>query len=868
MKESFQLHSTSKKASANEAGAASSTHKIHPIVKLDYGVRVIAHLLVGGLIFSALTTKTSSTGVWLFLVFTSLLWPHLAYRLALKARDTKRAELRNLLTDTFFLGIFTALTGFNLAVTVSMVTAMNTANLSVGGWRFALRGVLSGLLGAGLAALSLGYELNLLPNLMTVGISAIGIVLFTAVLGLQSNIQTQRAVRARRETEERNGVIEKQALALEDARLIADNEREAAEEAREEAEQANQSKSAFLANMSHELRTPLNAVIGYTEILQEDLMDADVETSVLGDLAKIRGAAKHLLGLINDVLDLSKIEANKIELYFERFRVADLVEQVVATTQPLVATNRNTLTFNIDPALDTMESDLTRLKQVLLNLISNAAKFTSDGTIVVQARIQERASAPTHVVFEVRDSGIGMSPEQIARLFQPFVQADSATTRKYGGTGLGLVISRRLCRAMGGDVTISSVPDQGSCFSASVLLERSKEQEQGGWMAGKTGAQNALGQARVVPASPARLSAQDEASDRRVRTLVQAAPMFMILWRGADDEVLLAGPSSLEMFGYRPDQLVGLSMRQIYSAHSVNGNELRDALIANGVAENREVRFVRANGSEFCGRVSARHTQYGGRTCFIAGVTDVSDLHEANQIIHDASMAKSRFLSNMSHVMRTPLTDIIGYADTLTELAQNEPAFTPIISDTHKIQVSGAALLGMIDAVLQYADMEQDRLPVKLQAVDVVELTAEIKLVARPMTERRGNFLAIPDRPALQVIADPGLLKQALLYLIGHANSTTGRSEIGLFIRSTAPGQLDFVVLDHGPGLNVDELAKLMQPFGNSTSRVAPEICDFGLALPLSRGLCERMGGQFMAESPLNGGTRFTLRLPIVNADS
>jgi len=349
---------------------------------------------------------------------------------------------------------------------------------------------------------------------------------------------------------------------------------------------------------------------------------------------------------------------------------------------------------------------------------------------------------------------------------------------------------------------------------------------------------------------------------------VQAAPMFMILWRGADDEVMLAGPSSQEMFGYPPDQLVGLSMRQLYSAHSVNGNELRDVLIAKGFAENHEVRFLRANGSEFWGRVSAQQTQYEGRTCFVAGLTDVSDLHEAHRITQDASMAKSRFLSNMSHVMRTPLTDIIGYAETLTELAQNDPALVSIIQDSRRIHASGESLLGMIDAVLLYSDMEQERLSVELHAVDVAELAAEIKLVARPMTQRRGNFLAIADRPAVKVLADPALLKQALLYLIAHANSTAGRSEISLLIRSTTPGQLDFVVLDHGPGLDAEQLKKLMQPFGNSSSQVAPEISDFGLALPMSRGLCERMGGQFMAELLLDGGARFTLRLPIVSADS
>ena len=852
-------------AATRPAGAA---RRVHPIVKLDYGVRVTGQLTIAGIVFSALTAQNSSVGVALFLVFTGLLWPHLAYRVALGAHNTKRAELRNLLIDTFFIGVFMVLVGFNLVVVVAMVTAINTANLSVGGWRFALRGVVGVAAGVALAMVLLGFEMSLLPSLVTMVASAMGIVLFTSVFGLQSHIQTQRAVRARRETEERNRVIKQQALALEDARLMADNEREAAEEAREQAEQANQSKSAFLANMSHELRTPLNAVIGYTEILQEDLADKAVDSSVMADLAKIRGAAKHLLGLINDVLDLSKIEANKIDLHLERFRVADLIGQVVATTQPLVTANRNVLTVDIDPALGTMDSDLTRLKQVLLNLVSNAAKFTSGGTIALQVRVQTQLHEPDQVVFEVRDSGIGMSAEQIARLFQPFVQADSATTRKYGGTGLGLVISRRLCRALGGDVTISSAPGQGSCFTASVLRECPHQPVPGDPTTDAAQVGGSTGLARRSAAGPARLSAQDEASDRRVRALVQAAPLFMILWRGADDAVLLAGPSSQDMFGYRPDQVVGLSMQQLYAAHSINGHVLRDTLMAKGMVQSHEVRFLRANGSEFWGRVSAQQTQYGGRTCFIAGVIDVSDLHEAHRVVLEASLAKTRFLSNMGHVMRTPLTSILGYADALAELAKSGAALEPVVEDAQKIRASGMALLGMIDTVLQYAELEQDRLAVRLQPVDLGQLTAEVKLVAKQLTAHRGNFLAIPDWPNVKVLADPGLLKQALLYLVDHVNSTAGRSEIGLFIRQTTPGQLDFSVLGQGPSLSAEALSSLMRPFGNSASLVAPQIADFGLAVPLSQGLCERMGGRFTAESPFNGGVRFTLQLPIADVDS
>jgi signal transduction histidine kinase len=245
-------------------------------------------------------------------------------------------------------------------------------------------------------------------------------------------------------------------LAIQNARLFRE-----IQERSGELTKASQHKSQFLANMSHELRTPLNAIIGVSEMLREDAEALNQDTEPLD---RVLGAARTLLALINDILDLSKIEAGRMELHLETFPLAPVIKDVAKTIEPMATKNGNRLVIDNTAELGTIHADQTRFRQSLLNLASNANKFTEKGTVTIAAHAGQE-NGRDWITIAVADTGIGMTPEQMSKLFQEFSQVSSATASKYGGTGLGLAISKRFCQMMGGDITVESEPGRGSTFT-------------------------------------------------------------------------------------------------------------------------------------------------------------------------------------------------------------------------------------------------------------------------------------------------------------------------------------------------------------------------------------------------------------------
>jgi signal transduction histidine kinase/ActR/RegA family two-component response regulator len=266
--------------------------------------------------------------------------------------------------------------------------------------------------------------------------------------------QLSRAIDALLETVEQHKSIQlKVAEDLQDAKNLA--------------ESGSRAKSQFLANMSHELRTPMNAILGYSEMLMEEALE-NHHDRWHQDLSKIHLAGHHLLGLINDILDLSKIEAGKMELYLERFDLKEMVDEVVITVQPLIERQKNHLVVHCAPEVQSLYADLTKVRQILFNLLSNAAKFTDRGTIILTLDLEP---ASRSVIFQVIDTGVGMTDRQIEHLFEAFMQADSSTSRKYGGTGLGLAITKYFCEMMGGSIVVSSDIGSGTTFTVRLPQE-------------------------------------------------------------------------------------------------------------------------------------------------------------------------------------------------------------------------------------------------------------------------------------------------------------------------------------------------------------------------------------------------------------
>jgi signal transduction histidine kinase len=427
---------------------------VHPVVALDYPVRVLGWLSLAFIFTSERLARggAPSIGVWAVMAVNFVAWPHIAYLVARRSRRSKEAELRNLLVDALCIGSWITGTAFSLWPSTAAIASLFIGIIGVGGPRFALKALLplgAGILLTGLVGAGFHFEPSATP--ITTAASILGIAVYSLAMGLITYTQARGLVQARKLADRQRTHIEETNVLLEQARAASDA--------------ANQAKSLFLAHMSHELRTPLNAIIGYSEMAAEALEDDEEAGELTSDLKRIGTAGKHLLTLINSVLDLSRIEAGKMHVRVEGFDVAAVVREVADTAQPLIARNHNVFDVQFASDVGRMRSDATKLRQVLLNLLSNASKFTEQGRI---ALVVSRSADDNWFTFSVRDSGAGMTAEQVAQLFRPFAIIDPESTHRHGGTGLGLALSRRLCTLMGGDVEVESAPGAGSIFTVRV----------------------------------------------------------------------------------------------------------------------------------------------------------------------------------------------------------------------------------------------------------------------------------------------------------------------------------------------------------------------------------------------------------------
>jgi signal transduction histidine kinase len=434
-------------------------HRVHHIVKLGFIVRVSMYPVFLAVYGVHLYSRPAiSPWILLFIVLHPFIWPHVARAVAIRSADSRRAELRNLLIDAFIIGCYVPLTGYSIWPNAAGLLSITVGNGSVGGGKFALRAMAVTIFGAVITGLIAPQAVELRgATLLTECLSVGTLLIYVFVIGLNSFDQSRKFVQANRQVSVQNVLFEKHGVILEERT-------QALEVALRSAEAANAAKGHFLANMSHELRTPLNAIIGFANILQRN-RDGRLRPDEVTYLARIGANGSHLLTLINGILDLSKIDAGEMPLEIVSVDVSALIRDTLSELEPVASVRRVRLVAHVPPVA-ILDADRGRLKQVLFNLVGNAIKFTFDGSVTISIAVDPVTRAITRI--DVTDTGVGISPERLDAVFEAFQQEDTTTARKYGGTGLGLTITRSLVELMGWHIRAASVVGKGSTFSVIV----------------------------------------------------------------------------------------------------------------------------------------------------------------------------------------------------------------------------------------------------------------------------------------------------------------------------------------------------------------------------------------------------------------
>jgi signal transduction histidine kinase len=434
---------------------AASPPPVHPTVRLSFLLRAWTYPLF--LVLYGEHVWGHAVPLWVMAVFLAhaVFYPRVARRISSRSTDSKHAEQRNLLLDSFLIGCYIPFTGFSLWPNTAAILGINAGNMSVAGPRFALRGLLCTIAGAVVVSLFTGFHPGVFAFSRVTQLSSIAVVgFFTTAIAYQSWVHARRVSRANAQIREQHAQIEDK------TRQLVERSRDL-ERALVEAREANAAKSNFLATMSHELRTPLNSIIGFTNIVLRN-RGGKMDKQDVVYLTRVSTSGAHLLSLINGVLDLAKIEAH--ETYLERVAVdlVALARETLSQFEPQ-AEERSVRLVSIVPTMAVIIADRARLQQIIINLVGNALKFTERGQVTLRVVTDPFTSVPLRM--EVSDTGIGIREDRLKAVFEAFQQADTTTSRQYGGTGLGLSISRSLADLMGWRMTVTSKVGVGSTFS-------------------------------------------------------------------------------------------------------------------------------------------------------------------------------------------------------------------------------------------------------------------------------------------------------------------------------------------------------------------------------------------------------------------